>query len=217
MNVEEIITEISLETGEKDRAKLLKFLSAELNYLTGKAEWDWAMVRLDPIISAIVGQREYNLPNNFGLNFVRYGGAAGQEWCCLLDDGTNESILHYISPAQFFSKDLRGEANGRPQRFTILSTPNGQRQLHLSPAPDSATFTIDGLYIPTDWKIEERSQLPPIPGNSEVLKLGVMRRLDPNREPAYSFAVNLLMLREAQGRRSQLVPDYQTRNYRMLI
>ena len=200
------------------RRILLDWMSAELGELSFKIQADYFYVHLDPVLSLTTGQRAYKLPENFPDNFVRHAGErfyaplnlGGDKWCCKLDDGTSEALLSYESPSQFFSKNLRAESNNRPSVYTILSTPVGKRQLLVSPPPDAngtAGYTIDGLYLPTDWKLSEYSSTPPLPANSAVLKYAVLRRLAPQiYEAKYAEARADVILKAAQNRVAQFVP-----------
>lgn len=198
-----------------DRFLLLDWLSMELNELVGKAEWDWAMQRVTPVIVTKTGVSSYILPEDFPENFVRFGRDQsgtdnGQGWACMLDDGSNETPLEYVSPASFFTQNLRAASNGRPTMYTILSNPRAEKELHLHQPPDSNSsnhYQIDGLYIPTDWTLDEEYDLPPVPAHSQILKYAVLRRVNPERwGPLYGEAFRDLVMRAANQRRSQVVP-----------
>ena len=191
------------------RPLLLALMSEELRELTGMEAWDWAMVHLDPVVQTVTGTHTYDLPDNFPENFVRYGGDSGESWVCKLDDASNESLLTYKPPTEFYSQNLRALSNGRPESYTIVTSAAGRRQIRLAPPPDAngtSNYTIDGLYIPTDWTLDEESQIPPIPGNSAILKHAVLRRLDTKFETSYQTSYSILMMRAAQQRRAQFTP-----------
>ena len=201
-----------------DRAILLLWLGSELAELTSRAEFDWSYRHVDPAVSTITGTRAYALPSDFGDNFARNAGDSGDQWCCLIDDGTNETLADYLSPVQFRSKNLRGTGNGRPSEYTVMTTPSGAREIWLYPTPDAngstGFYTVDGLYQPTEWTITERDGLPSIPGNNPVLKYALLRRIDPaTYEPKYVDAYTDLMYRAAVNRRAQMVPVLGTGNY----
>lgn len=217
-DVEQLTQDGLTRTVPVARPMLLSWLSAELNELTGREEWDWAMRHLDPLVSTTTARRTYQLPENFPDNFVRHAGDRGEKWCCKLDNGSNEVPLAYESPVQFYSTNLRAESNGTPSKYTVVSAATGGRQIVLSPPPDAngstGFYTIDGLYIPTDWGLHDEDDLPPMPGNSMVLKYAVLRRLDRQTyEPMYREALALLALRSARQRGAQFVPRYGTAEY----
>lgn len=191
-----------------DRFTVLGWASAELNRLSHEFHSDCFLIHLDPIVNMVVGTRYYDLPRDFGSNFAP-GAGDGDKFCCKLDDGTNESLIDYISPAQFYSKNLRAEANGKPTKYTIVSSVNGVRQVGLSPPPDD-TYTLDGLYKPTNWKLETMDALPPIPGNSAILKYAVLRRISPERwNEDYILAKQNLALEFAQSKIVRMVPRFK--------
>ena len=192
------------------RFAVLAWMSEELRELTSKAEFDWALRHLDPVIQTTTGGEAYVLPDDFADNFTRGADTNGDFWCCKLDDGTNEKPIEYMSPVQYFSLDIRAAANGRPRSYTILTAANGQRELRLYPPPDAngttGYYQVDGLYKPTSWTLDDQSQIPPFPANNQVLKYAVLRRIDPMYHAPYLEAIGLLMMSAAQQRRAQLVP-----------
>ena len=198
-----------------DRKVLLDWMSSEVNELSFRVQADYFMVHLDPVLGTTTGTRAYRLPANFPANFVRHAGQrygrlaptlGSDTWCCKLDDATNESLLDYESPTQFYSRNLRAEANGKPIVYTVVSTPNGAKDLLLSPPPDASTYTVDGLYIPTDWKLKEVDAMPPFPNNSAILRYAVLRRLAPQYEAMFQEARMDLVLKAAQNRAAQFIP-----------
>ena len=216
MNVADILNDIEQVAAadglpEKDRFILLSWLSAELNELSGKADFDWNLIYLDPAIVTVVGQFNYILPEGFGSNFSRFAGDDGDSYACKLTDGSSQSLLDYESPKQFFSHNAVNITNTRPSSYTIMTTSSGRKELWLYPGPDAngtvGYYLVGGLYPKTDWKLEELEGLPGIPGNCAALKYGVLRRL--NRtvyEPMYQEALSRLMMAEAQNKRGQLMP-----------
>jgi len=177
------------------RRLLLDWMSNELNELSGRISNAAVFaVHLEPAIVCTSGTREYNLPKDFPLNFLR---KSGDSFVCMIDDGTNEVNLEYVSPEEFYTMDLIAESNAKPTKYTIVTTQVGRRQLVLSPPPDD-DYEIDGLYIP-DWDLADEDSLPPIPGNCMVLKYGVLRRLNRDmHETDYQRAVAELMLEMAR-------------------
>lgn len=206
MNVKEWIDEIEWEGAQMslevpDRRVLLRWVSTELAVLSGKLDSDIFTMHLDPAIITRTGTRYYDLPDNFGLNFCRNG----DNWVCRLNNGSNELQLDYVSNTEFFNSDLEGESNGTPSKYTVLSKPNGRKQIALSPPPDSNSdshYTIDGLYIPTDWKLRDEDTVPPLPANSPILKYAVLRRLNRNYDADYREALVDLKRHIAQNRNS---------------
>lgn len=200
-----------------DRAVMLSWLSLDLAELTSRAQFDWSYRHLDPAVRTVTGTRSCALPKDFGENFARSAGDQGDKWCCLLDDGTNETLIDYVSPVQFRSNNLRGTTNGRPTEYTVMTVPNGVRELWLYPTPDAngsvGYYEVDGLYQPTEWTITDRDGLPMIPGNNPALRYALLRRIDPaTYEGKYADAVIDLMYHAALNRRNQFVP-VQGRGY----
>lgn len=211
MKVRTILDEVELTLRQRglkgeSRPILLKHLNFDLTELSGKEDWDWAMVHLDPAVALSEGKREYDLAGNFTDNFVRYSGDEGEGFVCLLDDGSNKAPIGYESPMTFFARNLTAESNGRPARYTIVSKPDGSRQILVSPPPDAAaTYTLDGLYIPTDWALKEEDDTPPIPGHSAILKWALLRRYDFQTFGAYYMdAFATLMMRLARNRKAKI-------------
>lgn len=211
MRADEIITEVEMECEFKglrtpDRRVMLAFLSTELRELTGRGSFDWAMRALRPAISLQDGKADYLLPEDFGDNFVRGAGDDGDKWCCMLDDGSSEAPLDYVSPPQFFSMNLTASEEADPSKYTIIGSNDGRRYLWVNPTPDDSTHTINGLYIPTNWKLTEADELPPVPGNADVLRYALLRKISANYDSAYQNAFAQLALRAANQRRNQFVP-----------
>lgn len=222
MNTQELLDDIEDElkdAGVKykgDRWDLLNALSSELNKLSGELDADCFYVHLNPAVTTVAGTRYYDLPANFGTNFVNAGGDSGDKWCCLYDDGTSETPISFYSNARFFSRSLRSESNGTPSAYTIVSSPNGVKQIALSPPPDTSGDTIDGLYKPTDWDLTTMDTLPPIPGNSQILKYAVLYRIAPGNQKwatEYQNERNKLLMEIAKTRKTRFVPSHgQNRN-----
>ena len=210
MKVKAILDEVELtlkQRGIKGEPRLILFshLAFDLNELAGRGDWDWAMVHLDPVIAVAEDVTEYDLPDNFPDNFVRLSGDTGDKYACLLNDEYNDGHLAYQSPAQFYSRNLEAETSGRPSRYTITTKPDGKRLLILSPPPDdSYTYTIRGLYVPTDWKITEESDMPPVPGNSAIFKWQLLMRYDPSFQADYGRSYADLCMRKAKGRQARI-------------
>lgn len=206
----------------KDRWLLLSWMSAELNEISGKADWDWNLVYLDPAIMTRTGEKQYLLPENFGSNFSRFADDDADSYACKLDDGTSQGLLTYKSPKQFFSRDLKSVSNSKPSDYTVTTDENGRRVMWLYPPPDAngsvGYYLVAGLYPQTEWRLDEMRGLPAIPGNSAALRYGVLRRLNrATYEPLYQDALMRLMINEAQNRRGQLIPvmnqDQQRTHY----
>jgi len=190
----------------QDRFINRMWLNAELSELVGREPFEWACVHLDPIILCVDGQRAYDLPKNFPDNFIAYGIGHEAKRVVTIDDSTNKVNLNYVSPMEFYLKDLTAEQDGKPSDYTIVSKPDGRRQLILSPPPDD-DYTIDGLYIPTDWQLDEESDLPPIPGNSLILKWGILRRYNANYQVFYQQSYSDLLVQSARNRKTQMKPS----------
>ena len=212
MTIQEFLDDIEDEmmvSGVKvtwDRFTLLAWASAELNKISHEFEADCFHVHLNPAISTVSGTRNYDLPANFGLNFAKSAGEGGDDYCCLLDDGTSESVLAYVPTVKFYSQNLRGESSGRPTKYTIVSTPTGEKQIALSPPP-STTYEIDGLYVPTDWDLDTMDSVPPLPANSAILKYAVLRRVGDRWEGDYQMARANLAMEFAKSRKPRFMPN----------
>jgi len=202
-----------------NRFEMLKWMSEDLNQLTSKCPADWFLVHLDPAVMTKEGVRDYDLPHNFPDNFVRHAGQrffqylvwGGDKWCCLLDDGTNSMQINYEAPMQFYSRNLRGESNSRPIVYTITSQLSGDKRLSLSPPPDAngtvGYYTVNGLYLPTDWHLTYETDLPPIPENCVILSYYLLARLAPNvYEAKAADAYESMMFNAASNRVAQFVP-----------
>jgi hypothetical protein len=187
------------------RFKLLDWASVELNRLSGSIDSDIFNIHLNPVISTADGERYYDLPDNFGINFIMGGGDYGEKFMCVLNNNDSESLLEFLPSSRFFGMSLASESESAPHYYTILSKPDGRKQLVTSP-PADAVYAIDGVYRPTDWKLTEMSSLPPLPGNSAILKYAVLRRLDPIFNAQYGEAYRDLLMTVAKSNRSQIVP-----------
>jgi hypothetical protein len=78
----------------------------------------------------------------------------------------------------------------------------------VDPPPDDnsdSNYTIDGLYQKSDWKLDEMDALPPLPGNSAILRYAVLRRCDAAFQARYDEALAILALRAAQHRPTRIV------------
>lgn len=192
-----------------NRFLLIRWMSNELTEITGKGDWNWAKQHINPTVATQTGIRSYPLPDNFPDNFCRSAGELGDGFACMLDDLTNESQLTYIAPELYVTRNLRGTANGRPGEYTVMGSSRGGREIFLYPPPDSNSstyYTVDGVYIPTDWKLKDKDQLPVVPGNSTILKFGVLRRLFPEYEAQYQEALGFLRYQAAKDSKAQLRP-----------
>ena len=211
------IDEVLERTGPvaPDRLILTKWMSQELREIIGKGTWTWAQQHLNPTIATQTGIRNYLLPANFPDNFTRAAGEQGDEYAAMIDDGTNESQLTYIAPELYFTRNIRGTANGRPSEYSIIGSSSGGRELFLFPAPDSNTstyYTVDGLYQPTDWTLTERDQRPLITGNSPILKFAVLRRLNGDFEAKYQEALGFLRYEQSKSSKARFAPAVPHRN-----
>uniref|UniRef100_A0A6M3L2M7 Uncharacterized protein n=1 Tax=viral metagenome TaxID=1070528 RepID=A0A6M3L2M7_9ZZZZ len=216
MKVQHILDEIEISLNELgrsavDRGLLLRHMSFDLSELVNNGEWDWSMVHLDPILSLVESQRDYTLPDDFPDNFVRGAGDRGDKFCCKLDNETNETLLDYLVPSQFYSKDLLAETDGTPRYYTISAVTGGRRRLSLSPPPDdAATYTIDGLYIPQNYELDYEDDLPPMP-NPTILKYTILRRYAPSvYDVPYQQALAAMHMAQARNRRGQLIPKFES-------
>ncbi len=215
-----------------DRWELLDILSVECQYLSGEFQWDWAARYLPKIIQTYTGKRAYLLPDDFGLNFARGSDRSGKIFTITLDDGSNESPLEFEDQARLHTRDLTAESNGKPARYAIRTRSTGQRELVLSPPPDSNSsshYTINGMYVPTDWTFDNQDTLLPVPDNSSVLEHRILARVyegleDDDRanrhEVKASRAQSALSVAQARSKSYQLRPKlsrFNSRNqYRLM-
>lgn len=215
MKVSTILDQVELELvliGKPkvaDRGLLLKHLRYDLDTLMAMEEWDWAAKYLDPVITTSEGVRDYELPGDFGDNFMRGADTTGDKYVCKIDDTDSEQLIEYESPAQFYSRDLTIEENGKPIRYTVTNQSDGTRKLSLSPPPDDNSddnYTVLGLYIPTSHDVHFESDLPPIPRNGDVLKWMLLKRFDAKYENQYAASLVKLYGNMAQQRKARLVP-----------
>jgi hypothetical protein len=210
VKTKDILDEIQLTARQAgivlpDREILRKHMNFDLRELTGKEQWDWAMIHLDPVVSTLADVREYDLPLGFPENFCSGAGESGGRYAVMISDGSSQVGLEYLSPVRFWSQNLVAESSSKPARYTIASVPGGRRQLVLSPPPDES-YTIDGVYIPEDWRLTDDSDLPPVPGGS-YLKFSVLARFAPGiYEPMRKEAEMVILMRAARNRDSRLVP-----------
>ena len=163
-----------------DRRILLNWLSRELQILSGREQWEFFQVRVAPLISTSTGKRNYPLPANFGSNFVLRRQGKDERYLCKLNNGTNESWLNYKSAADFYARDMESEDNGIPMDYTLTVTRGGRRELVLGPPPDAngtTGYTVGGVYVPTDWDLDEEDEVPPLPANSEYLEHRLLARI----------------------------------------
>jgi hypothetical protein len=196
-----------------DRFDLLSWTSAELNKLSSEIDHDVFYVNLDPIVYTVKDARNYDLPNNFGVNFAPNAEDNGGGFCCLINNGTNQSLLAFQSATRFFSKDFKSESASIPSIYTIVTSSNGKKQISLSPKPD-ASYEISGLYKPTDWSLVTMDGNSPVPANAAVLKYSVLKEINPKRwEGDYIQARSAFLMELARGRKSKLTPDLSGNRY----
>jgi hypothetical protein len=188
-----------------DRMQLRAMLRDELREIAAKEDWDWAKSRLDPAIQTAAGVRNYTLPASFGDNFARASDSEDKP-CCKLNDGTTETALNYLGPAQFFGQNLQAQQNSKPVDYTVITVPTtGRRELWLSPPPDDE-YTIGGVFTPNDWDVGDESAIPPIPADANVLKYAVLRRLSPQFAGDYVAAFADLARRSVETRKTMMAP-----------
>jgi hypothetical protein len=191
-----------------DRFDLLNWASAELNKISGEYDADCFYTYSEPIASLVVGTRNYDLPANFPMNFAKAAGDQGDKFCCMYDDATSETPLDYMTNTRFYSMNLSGESNGTPSKYTIISSPNGRKQISLSPPPDAAN-ELNGLYKPTDWDLKTMDDVPSLPANSHLLKYAVLRRINPERwNQDYAKERSTLLMELASSRKVTFVPNF---------
>ena len=204
-----------------DRVLMLSWINNELSDVLSQEDWDWATVRLSPIVAVSGNRRVFNLPDDFNGNFVKYSGLNGDYWACKLISSAQEFFLTYEAPAQFIGRNLSATSTGRPSHYTVLSRPDGILQVTVDPLPDAA-YSLTGLYVPTR-KIKDPDEIAPTPGNNMVLLYGLMTRvfsnlmLDKNlervasqqlayysRERQRAFAA--LLMQQSRSRMVQAIP-----------
>ena len=178
-------------------------MSESLNDLAGYGEFDFLKVVAEPLIQTETSVRAYDLPEEFPMNFCSYVDPITGEssYACKIDDGSSGSSIPYEAPERFHSRDLSSESDSRPDRYTILTLPNGGRQIVLSPPPDSTGYVIQGTYVPNEWKLDDDDELPVLPNNFAVLRYDVLRQIDPDNikhEQRWIQAFTNLMIQHAQ-------------------
>lgn len=213
--IDDIVDELNIAQIKKtyDKYDLLAWMSAELNKLSAEMEHDCFYINLSPIVTTVVDQRFYDLPDNFGLNFAPAGGEEGEGYCCSIDDGSSESAMTYMSATRFYSLNLAAESAAKPSFYTIVTKPNGFKQIGFSPLPEDE-YDINGLYKPTNWDLKTMEDLPPIPHNCAVLKYAVLNRIDKKRwENDYSNARAICYMELARSRKVRLIPSLRREHY----
>jgi len=202
-----------------DKIQLAELLFEELEYLSGEFQWDWAATPIRPAIRTQTSKREYPLPRDFGLNFSRGADSSGEVFTVTLSDTSSEVPIAYESPARFYSRNLLGESNSRPSVYTIRTdTIGGMRIMVLSSPPDAngdtGFYEINGLYVPTEWKLSDYEQMLPVPGNSALLKHRVLARAYEKINPDLmgfhlgqaTRALSILLMAQARSRRTRIMP-----------
>ena len=211
-DVEQLVQDRLTRKIPVDRFILLDWLEQEINTLGGMADFDFLAKPLGPLIVTQTGKRGYMLPDDFPENFLRGADSEEERYVCKLNDGTTEFLLSYLTIAQFYSRQFEDEAVNKPSVYTILTTEGGTRELQLAPPPDSnsdSNYTINGIYIPSHWHLQEEDQVPPIPGNAAVLRYALLRRVNPGNavwQQEYERQRNYLLFRASVGRQSQVTP-----------
>lgn len=200
-----------------DRWELLDYLSNEVRILTGKSRFNWAASILRPAIQTTADEREYLLPENFGLNFMP-GGSESEDFTVTISDGSNEIPIEFRSSERFYAMNLEAESNGRPSIYTIITDPlSGRRKIVLSTIPDSnsdSNYGINGLYIPTDWLFENHDLVLPVPHNNDLVEQRILMRVFEDRDSErYAIhsrlaqsSMNSLMLQVAQSKKYRIIP-----------
>jgi hypothetical protein len=222
MKVSQVLNDVEQEctnftTGIKDglcpnRLVLTTWMTTALQTLIGLEQWSWAVIRMSPVAAVDASQRAVDLPTNFGTNFIRYTDDNGSRWACkLLSASTSEQWLDYKSPAQFFSFNLADTGTGLPAYYTITTKANGYREILVHPL-SSATYSITGMYIPTDWSVGEENDELPIPGNSTILHNALLARIFKSQpivsmyRRLYQEDLDTLRIGEAKNTTAQVVP-----------
>ena len=216
--IEQEIIDPETRAALPDRRILLKWLSRELTRLSSLDEWDFLAVRNDPIATLTEGKRNYRLPDEFPTNFLQsFDEFCGEKrYMCKISNGTNDNFLSYASPAVFAARESVADGNGCPTEYTIESTPGGSKEIRLGPPPDSTARTIWGLYVPTNWDIDDEDEVPALPGNSFYLQNSLLARIYERTAPALSAAaatratqdLNALYMANARNRAAILAPQY---------
>lgn len=190
-----------------DRVRLRVLMADQFREITGKGDFSWAKMKFSTSITTTEGTRYYLLPHNFSHNF-EVDPSTGVP-CCKLHDGVGEKEIKYISPEEYWGKNLDGQANGIPTEYTVMHQADGTKLLYLSPPPDDnggSDYTIDGIYIPSYLDFDDDGDYVPLPGDVNVLVYAVVRFLIPDYEPQYQTALANTMLREARLRKAQIRP-----------
>ena len=188
MTIELLIDQIDrahmLETGRKlpvDRMVIQDLVEQSLSSLASQDEFDFLKQALEPLIQTKPSLREYPLPENFPQNFLRFSNpdTGEQSWSCKIDDGSSAQTMRYESPEAFYRRDLSAEPTGQPFAYTIIGMPSGGKQLVVAPPPNTTSYTISGVFMPSEFNLN-RDSLPAAP--AELLRLDVLRQLAPGNQ-----------------------------------
>ena len=188
MTIELLLDQIErafmLELGRSapvDRMVMQDLVEQSLARLAAQDEFDFLKTSLEPLIQTEPGVREYSLPSNFPQNFLRFShpDTGEQSYACKIDDGSAANVMIYEAPETFYRRDLSAESNAQPFAYTIIGMPSGGKQIVLAPPPNTISYTIAGVYMPSEFDLN-RDSLPAAP--AELLRLDVLRQLAPGNQ-----------------------------------
>lgn len=196
-------------TSRLNAEDIQEMLAESLSDLSSMEDFDFLKLSLDPLIQTEPGVRSYELPENFPANFIK---TTDPEWgeyvfSVKLDDGNHASPMRFERVDQFHLRDLSTEQDSRPSAYTIEHTPAGGRQITLAPPPDTTTYTVSGVYVPNEWRLDEEDQMPFVPNNFAVLRYDVLRQMDRESvfyDREYNKAVRSLMYSQAKNSPSRM-------------
>ena len=189
MTVETLLDRIERRLGRAiDHYEVMSLVEESLGDLSLTDQFEFLKVNLQPVLQTEPDVREYDLPTEFPANFIRTGNphTGSLKYSVIIDDGTSTEQLDFETMEVFYLRDLSQESSTRPTHYTIRTGPGGVKQIVLSRPPNSTSYTISGTYMPNEYQLELRDELPPIP-NFEYLVYDALRQLDPNPRWEESF------------------------------
>ena len=210
-----------------DRVWMFNFMTRDLNRLLFEVGVvDWAIKTVSgSTITISSGARSADLPADFGDNFIRYSGPAGNQWLCkLVDTSTTPSTerdLRFQSAAQLYDWDHTSTATRPPTWYTVQSKASGMgtKQIVTDSLTDKA-YQVRGVYVPTSWAFSDDADLPIVNQASTFLENALLRKVLPPKSEQWAMADadfnrdrNAIMFDVASNRNTRLMPILQQYGY----